>query len=235
VSYTYDALQRRATMTYPGGTQTVTYGYDAASKLTSVTDWNSNQTTYGYNNAGMLTTVTLPSSTGVTGTYGYDNADRLTSVSWLKGGNTLASATYTLNAVGNRTQRVDQLGTHTYAYDNLHRLTSVTYPGPSTDTYTYDAVGNRLTKNATTYTYDNADRMTDAGGVASAYDNNGNQTRRGSDTFNWDAENRITSWTLSGRRPRLPITATACAIRGRLGTHRPRRLPGTWRKRSHKR
>ena len=39
-------------------------------------------------------------------------------------------------------------GTHSYTLDDLYRLTSVTYPGSVTDTYTYDALGNRLTKNA---------------------------------------------------------------------------------------
>jgi YD repeat-containing protein len=151
VSYGYSNVGNRSSITYPGGSNQVAYGYDAANNLTSVTDWNSQQTTYAYNNAGYLTTVTIHSGTGVVGTYGYDNADRLTSVSWVKGGSTLASATYTLDNVGNRTQRVDQLGTHTYGYDNLYRLTSVTYPGPSTDSYTYDAVGNRLSKNAPTY------------------------------------------------------------------------------------
>jgi uncharacterized protein RhaS with RHS repeats len=61
------------------------------------------------------------------------------------------------------------------------------------DDYTYDPVGNRLTKNATTYTYDDADQMTSAGGVSYGYDANGNQTSRGTDTFTYDDENRLTS------------------------------------------
>jgi hypothetical protein len=47
-----------------------------------------------------------------------DTADRLTGISHVKGGTTtIASASYTLDDVGNRTQRVDQQGTHRYAYD----------------------------------------------------------------------------------------------------------------------
>ncbi len=113
-------------------------------------------------------------------------------------GSTISSFTYTLNAAGARTQVVDGSGTTTYAYDNLYRLTGVTYPGPTTDTYTYDANGNRLTKNATAYTYDNADQMLTAAGVNYGYDANGNQTSRGSDTFAWDFENRMTAATVSG-------------------------------------
>jgi RHS repeat-associated protein len=91
---------------------------------------------------------------------------------------------------------VDQTGTTTYGYDALHRLTSVTYPGPQTDTYTYDAVGNRLTKNATPYTYGDAEEMLTAGGVSYQYDERGNQKQRGSDEFTWDPENRMTGLTI---------------------------------------
>ncbi len=105
--------------------------------------------------------------------------------------------TYTLDSVGSRTGRVDGLGTHTYAYDDLYRQTSVTYPGPTTDDYTYDAVGNRLTKDSDDYTYDAADRLTDLEGVTYGYDDNGNLTNRGSDSFSWDAADRLTSATVS--------------------------------------
>ncbi|MCC6959003.1 MAG: hypothetical protein IT301_04075 [Dehalococcoidia bacterium] len=55
-----------------------------------------------------------------------DNADRLTGITHVKGGSTtIASVAYTLDDVGNRTQRVDQQGTHTYSYDDLYHLTSV--------------------------------------------------------------------------------------------------------------
>ncbi len=111
---------------------------------------------------------------------------------------TISSFAYTLDAVGNRTQMADLTGTHAYQYDPLYRLTQVTYPGPTTDTYTYDAVGNRLAKNATAYTYDAADQMTAAGGVSYGYDANGNQTGRGSDTFTYDHENRLTQAVIAG-------------------------------------
>jgi len=52
-------------ITYPGGSNQVTYGYDNANRLTSVTDWNSNSTTYSYDDAGRMTTATIPSSTGI--------------------------------------------------------------------------------------------------------------------------------------------------------------------------
>jgi RHS repeat-associated protein len=204
VGYTYDAVGNRASITYPGGSDSVDYDYDEAGNLVSVTDWNSDETTYDYDDVGLLEHANLPN--GVVGTYTYDNADRLTGIHWVKGANTLAFVDYTLDDVGNRTQRVDGLGTHTYAYDDLYRLTSVTYPGPDDLDYTYDAVGNRLTlvdANGTTdYAYDAADRLTSmdppsASPVTYSWDDNGNLTARGSDSFAWDAEDRMTSATVS--------------------------------------
>jgi RHS repeat-associated protein len=194
-------------MTYPGGTDQVTYGYDNANRLTSVTDWNSNAIAYAYDDAGRMTTKTLPAGTGIVSAYTYDDADRLTAISHVKGGTTtIASVSYTLDNVGNRTQRVDQAGTHTYEYDDLYRLTEVTYPGPATTEYAFDAFGNRLTMTnaagTTDYEYDDADRLTEvdepaASPVAYTWDDNGSLTARGSDSFAWDYEERMTSATVN--------------------------------------
>lgn len=70
--------------------------------------------------------------------------------------------------------------------------------GTTSTTYSYDPVGNRLTKNATTYTYDRADRILTAGGTTYTVNANGNLTNRGSDTFAYDQANRLTSATVSG-------------------------------------
>ncbi len=74
----------------------------------------------------------------------------------------------------------------------------MTYPGSDDVDYTYDAVGNRETKNSTSYTYGDADQMTVAGGVSYTYDERGNQTERSSDDFAWDHENRLTQLTIGG-------------------------------------
>ena len=87
---------------------------DAANRLSTVTDWNARQTAYAYDDANRMTTATLPN--GVVGTSTYDNANRLTGISYVKGGTTLASASYSLDAVGSRTSRTDLTGTQTYAY-----------------------------------------------------------------------------------------------------------------------
>ncbi len=162
---------------------------------------------YSYDDANRMTATTLPSGTGIVSSFSYDNADRLTGISHVKNGSTtIASVAYTLDDGGNRTQRVDQQGTHTYAYDDLYRLTSVTYPGPSTTSYTFDAFGNRTSmtdaSGTTDYTYDDADRLTEvdppsASAVAYTWDDNGNLTDRGSDEFEWDEADRMVSATVN--------------------------------------
>jgi hypothetical protein len=51
-------------------------------------------------------------------------------------------------------------------------------------------------RNSTSYTYGDAEQMLTAGGVSYQYDERGNQKQRGSDTFTWDHENRMTGLTI---------------------------------------
>lgn len=87
-----------------------------------------------------------------------------------------------------------------YSYDRLSRLAGVTGASGSRS-YTYDPVGNRLTKEeggTTTYSYDRADRITTAGSSSVTVDAAGNLTARGADTFAYDAGNRLTSANVGG-------------------------------------
>lgn len=207
VSYLYDPTGNRTRITYPD-TKTVDYGYDDANRLASVTDWLTKITGYSYDDAGRLSSTSFP--TGVVEARTYTDADQLLTIVATKGANTLTSFTYTLDNAGLRTAVQDPSGTESYAFDNLYRLTGVSYPDAVTQSYTYDSVGNRLTKvqgATTSYTYDNGDRMTTAGGVTYTYDNNGNQTARGADTYTWDTENRLTGATVAG-------TTVSAAYRG---------------------
>lgn len=173
---------------------------ERSSGLTSVTDWQSKVTSYTYDNANRLTSTTL--GNGLIADRTYDNADRLLTLTNRNGGTTISSYAYTLDAIGNRTQRVDSLGTESYTYDSLYRLTGVTYGNSDTQSYTFDSQGNRLTKvhngTTTTSTYDDADQLATAGGVTYTHDNAGNQTAAGSDTFTWNAEDRLTATNIGG-------------------------------------
>jgi len=183
-------------LTYPTG-QVVTYTYDAASRLVTVTDWAGRVTTYTYDAAGRQTGVAYPN--GVEATYAYDNADRLLSIAHSSPvSGTIAVFTYTLDSVGNRLTMVDLEGTTSYNYDDLYRLTEVTYPDAETVTYAYDPMGNNRTamtstvSGVVTYTYDVGDRLQAAGPITFTWDANGNMTGKGSAAYAFDALDRLT-------------------------------------------
>ena len=130
----------------------------------------------------------------------------------------LSSNTYTYDDIGNRTQNNISIAasgtnpaistTEQYGYDNLNRLTNVDYGDGHTQSYTFDAMGNRLSKTdsaaGTTemYQYDNANRLLSRGRYAYANDADGNTTHgyaASGQTINntWDCQNRLISSSIS--------------------------------------
>lgn len=123
----------------PSGSQTrprTSYAYDAASRVTGVTDALGNVTAYGYDNHDNVITVTLADPDGSAGplaspviAYAYDDADQLTS---------------TTDPMGRVT---------TYVRDNLGRVITVRAPNPTNGSgtggpetsYTYDADSHVVT------------------------------------------------------------------------------------------
>jgi RHS repeat-associated protein len=188
VAYTYDPLNRLATVTdnpplsgNRQGTGTTTYAYDAVGNLSGYLYPNGVQTSYVYNTLNRLTNMTVAKGTGPNAT-------------------NLASYAYTLTLAGNRTSVVELSGrTVNYGYDDIHRLTSeVISNDPTTANdgsvnYSFDAVGNRLTRNSTipsvpstTSTYNANDQL---GG--DTYDANGSTTSSTGGAYVYDFENHI--------------------------------------------
>ncbi len=197
ITAAHDTLDRPTSTSYGDGTPTVSWTYDTASRITTMTDGAGSQTR-GYDNANRLTNLvrtppsgptqsyaytydadsditsrTLPDTTRIT--YGYDTNDRPS----------------TLTADGAST---------TYGYDAADELTSATLPtatGTST-AWAYDAAG-RLTG------VDNERRVSGATSPTSKYvrglDAAGNPltltTTRGSttrtDAYTYDPVNRLTA------------------------------------------
>ncbi len=217
--YGYDLFDNRTALTYPGS-KAVTYDYDLAGRLTTVTDWDARVTTYSYDAANRPDGVVYPN--GVQAVYIYDDADRLLSVAHTHPTNgSITSASYTVDAVGNRLSMTDPDGATAYNYDNLYRLTGVTYPDGETVSYAYDPMGNRTSlistvHGTTTYTYDASDRLLTAGATAFTWDDNGRMTGKGAATYAYDPLDRLTQvvdgattvqFTYNGDGVRLSKTA----------------------------
>jgi RHS repeat-associated protein len=183
VAYTYDAAGRRATMAVPGQA-TISYSYDNADRLTSITQ-SSAVVTFDYDNADRRTRLTLPN--GVTTDYAYDTSSRLTGLTYKLGMTTLGTLSYAYDAAGRRIV----LG-GTWARTLVpSALASATYNAANQQTafggqtLTYDLNGN-LTSDATnTYTWNARNQLTAISGPTAA-------------SFVYDALGRRQRKTLSG-------------------------------------
>jgi RHS repeat-associated protein len=232
-TYQYYPAGELKQVTYPDGLY-VGYQYDGDDRLctatingltTSCTTPLSSTTSYGYDAANDLTTKGYPSTNGYVATLGYDNADRLMSVSNTRNSSTLSSFSFgSRDGVGNPNSLIalqnGSSSTTYYTYDALDRLTGAcnllncSGSGLTGLGYTYDPVGNRLTRVAyggsnptTIYKYNSDDQLCwslvgassngcsspPGGSTAYAYDPNGNETSAGSWTYGYDSENRMIS------------------------------------------
>jgi len=205
-----------------GKTFTVGYGYDGAANRTSMTDPQSAGTTYVYDTLNRLSSLTSPQGAfgfsydalgrrtqltrpnNIATNYAYDPLSRLQSVLHQLSGSTIDGTAYTVDNAGNRTSKTDKLAnvTSNYAYDPIYQLTGVNQGGPTTESYTYDAVGNRLSSTAGSYSYNTSNEMTSSPTATFTFDNNGNTLTKanstGTTSYAWDFENRLTSVTLPG-------------------------------------
>jgi RHS repeat-associated protein len=163
VSYTYDAANRRVTMTVSGQPSPVVYTYDNANRLTQITQ-GSSIVQFGYDSANRRTSLTLPN--GILVEYGYDAASRVTSITYKQNGTTV-------------------IGDLTYEYDKASNRTKVGgswgrtgMPEPATTT-SYDANNRQLTFGDKTLAYD------DNGNLQSITDSNGTTL------FSWNVRNQL--------------------------------------------
>jgi len=231
--FTFDNMGRLigATTTYSfltGRSFTTSYSYDAASSRTGFTDPENGTTSYVYDTLNRLQTLTPPTAftnsgnfgftydalsrrtqmtrpNGLKSVYAYDNLSRLLSVLHQSGSTTLDGATYTVDNAGNRTIRTPQpSGTASnYGYDALYELTSVTQNSTTTESYTYDPVGNRLSSlGVSPYGYNASNQLTSTPNTTYTYDSNGNTATKvdstGTTQYFWDFVNRLSSVTLPG-------------------------------------
>jgi RHS repeat-associated protein len=168
LAYTYDPAGNRLTSTGPDGT--VTYAYDANSRLTQITDPKQGLFGIQYDSASRITALTRPN--GITDNYTYDVNGRLVGIASKLGATTVQGLTQTLDANGQVTSRTDNSGTTTYTHDLNGRLVAVS--GSASQAYAYDAAGNRTSGPiSTTSTYNAADELISDSNFTYTYDAEG--------------------------------------------------------------
>ena len=122
---------------YTLGAQSFAIGYDAASRISFISDVGTpaNTNTYGYDSLDRLTSAVLPATPYA---YGYD-------------------------AVGNRTSKTSGSSTDTYAYSSIsNRIASITPSSGPVKNFVFDANGSTTADGQNTYAYDVRGRMVQA-------------------------------------------------------------------------
>lgn len=202
--YGYDAGSNRKSYTDPMGS-IASYDYDTLnrlSKMTPPTAVAAGSFGFSYDALNRRTQLTRPN--GITTSYTYDALSHLLSIVHASSASTVDGASYAVDAIGTRTSRTSlpSGAPLNYTYDAIYELLSATQSGATNESYTYDAVGNRLSSlNVASYSYNPSNELvlTSTGGYA--YDNDGNLTSKtdstGTTNYAWDFEGRLTQVALS--------------------------------------
>ncbi|NYH79766.1 RHS repeat-associated protein [Actinopolyspora biskrensis] len=193
ISYEYDPAGNMVSMTDPNGE--TTYSYDAGNRLISMTDASGQTTTFGYNAADQRTSVTFPGAGKQTMTY--DAAGRQTGITVTDtDGITKFDTSYSYSAPDGSDTTLLQYrninGTgNSYDYDALQRITS---SNSGAGSYGYDTASNITSgPNGTSYTTNAADQLTEKGGTSYDYDSAGNLTGSSDGaSYEYSAANQLT-------------------------------------------
>ncbi len=204
ISYEYDALGRRTSMTV-AGQPAVNYQYDAAGRLIKISTMNPEHGTlnfeFSYDALGRRTSLTYPN--GVTTTYTYDSASRPLSLEHLGPLNQiLEKISYLYDKNGNRVA-MDRLNVApklptpvvSATYNEANQMLTFQPEGVVEWQMTYDENGNlaSITNSCgtTTYTWDARNRLIGIDG----FDENCNHL---SASFKYDALGRRIEKTING-------------------------------------
>jgi RHS repeat-associated protein len=154
VTNAYDNLLRRTAVALASQSATLTqYGYDAASRLQTVSSGTSSATYTYLANSPLVSQITFASNgvTRMTTTKSYDNLNRLTAIQSAAGVSPVASFNYANNTANQRTSVTNTDNSYwVYQYDALGQVTSgKKYWADGTQvsgqqfTYNFDDIGNR--------------------------------------------------------------------------------------------
>ncbi|MEX2555098.1 MAG: RHS repeat-associated core domain-containing protein [Actinomycetota bacterium] len=197
ISYGIDAADRLTEATDSVG-GSIEMAYDALDRLTSQVTVQGG-VSYTYDAADRRATMTVAGQPQLS--YAYDDASRLIGIN-----QGTASVLLGYDDADRRTSLTLPNGVTTaYGYDDASRLTSLTYANgvPLGDlAYGYDAAGLRSTVSGSfarvslpspvsSASYDAANQLTAWDGQAFTYDQAGNLTGDGSNTYSWNARGEL--------------------------------------------
>ncbi|MDO6541918.1 RHS repeat domain-containing protein [Photobacterium sanguinicancri] len=174
LAYSYYGNGLVKTVIAPDGNE-ANYQYDRANRLSVATMKGYGSVVFSEYSGQLPKKMAYPG--GVTRQQGYDGFSRLNKIDITDiKGKVIERIDYLHDAVGNITSKATQAGNYQYTYDSLDRLTGVEQPKPLKNrTFSYDAVGNRLSSNdEAVWQYNQNHQLVQKGSTYYRYDNNGN-------------------------------------------------------------
>lgn len=151
LNYSFDSYGNKILTETPFGD--FSYQYDIANRLRILTNALNEEYSFNFDHGNRLTEITRPGSTSV---FALDNTNFLTSIIH-KNSNTsgeIAKFIYQKDPIGNRTQMKTLAGDHDYSYDSNNQLTSASHPEITSESFSYDDLGNRTQDQDQSYFYD---------------------------------------------------------------------------------
>jgi len=184
--------------------QNISYEYSPSTdQLISMGSSTTGSYSFGYDDARRLAQVSRPGS--VTN-YIFDTGSSLSKISHQKGGAEISFHEYSYDLRNYITQKRSPAASLSYSYDSNGQLVAANKSENPVDneSFSYDALGNRLTYNGTTSTFDSTgQRIQDDGKFTYVYDLNGNITYKSnkqngiSYTFEYSALNQLKKSTIT--------------------------------------
>ena len=205
-TYTYNYLSKLKTYTNTGG-NTYLYEYDSLGRLTKTFRPDLTFREVQYDDISHIISIIDENQHKIKYHYGW--SDHLLWVKEYTDSQSYYLTQYTYDLVGNLTSVIDANGnTTSCSFESMFGATQISYPDTTTETYSYDKLGNLLHRTnahgTTTLTYDSVSQVTaveypDQTTVTFEYDANGNRTLMtdyaGTTQYTYDNRNRLLSET----------------------------------------
>lgn len=197
--YSYDEDGNLIDSTYTSGAFSVAIKneYDKNNEISKVLSGNTS-TTFTFTENNLLSN--LKNKNGTSSLFNYNGAGQMTRLLINKpDGSLIDSFDYRYDKKGNLVTEKSENGLVNYTYDKTNQLLKEIRPNGDVYEYSYDNVGNRLSKKitkgntetTTNYTYDKANQLLTVNGQTIQHDKNGNMISDGKRTYVYDEANRL--------------------------------------------
>lgn len=170
LSYSYDQNDNKTAMASTYGQ--IAYGYDNLDRLVYLSNSAGDVYNYEHDVSGRVSQLSRSASSTV---YAFADNTNLTSINHVRNSNSASLGYFNYGYDGRQlpVQKQSQLGNLNYGYDANGQLTSVT--GLSSESFTYDSLGNRLTDTNGSYNYEaSTQRLLEDWQYTYQYDASGN-------------------------------------------------------------